>query len=161
MCQTGCSFSDHFLQTVSVPAAALNSLESSHAAGQAICALCYACATRLTDCLAALMELYSSVQTAGAAAPAGQSAMTEGDVKAVSGLLLRPTQWQSCGPTSPSNAGRPAGAEASATTSDGVLGQRCSLPSEGMCRPRFAEKPPAMGTTQVLGCPGSFIYMCS
>lgn len=62
---------------------ALNSLESSHAAGQAICALCYACATRLTDCLAALMDLYTSVQTAGAAAPTGQSAMTEGDVKAV------------------------------------------------------------------------------
>ena len=87
MCQEGYSFLAQFLQIVVLPVAALNSLKSSHAAGQAICALCYACATRLTDCLAALMDLYSSVQTAGAAAPAGQSAMTEGDVKAVSGLL--------------------------------------------------------------------------
>ena len=87
MCQEGDSFLDYSLSTACLPAAALNSLESSHAAGQAICALCYACATRLTDCLAALMDLYTSVQTAGAAAPAGQTAMTEGDVKAVSGLL--------------------------------------------------------------------------
>lgn len=84
MCQEGYRCGDHLLQIVIMRAAALNSLESSHAAGQAICALCYACATRLTDCLAALMDLYTSVQTAGAAAPTGQSAMTEGDVKAVS-----------------------------------------------------------------------------
>ena len=87
MCQEGYNFLGCSSQIVIMPAAALNNVESSHAAGQAICALCYACATRLTDCLAALMDLYTSVQTAGAAAPTGQSAMTEGDVKAVRGPL--------------------------------------------------------------------------
>ena len=86
MCQEGYNFLGCSSQIVIMPAAALNSVESSHAAGQAICALCYACATRLTDCLAALMDLYTNVQTAGAAALTGQSAMTEGDVKAVRGL---------------------------------------------------------------------------
>ena len=69
-------------------------------------------------------------------------------------------------PISPSNTGRSAAAEASATifapasvTTQDCHEQNCRLHPKGTCRPRFAEDTSVEGTAQVLGCPASCPYV--